>query len=432
MTQRLEEAAKRARLNAARQALQASTSAEEARQMPILPDKPLPPGPQPESFPTVPQDRTIDSFPTEPQLSTDPEPSPIDPTILVLEELLKHTSLEKEKLEWDTLEAQLLGPSPKLDIPTQPPPYQDTLTQPTPPQEDLQLQLDQCKTRVASLTKEKLEMVQHQHEKIGTVLQQLKQSRAETHKIALEQRRYRVLAESLASENDKLKKEKREALDRLSREIQSLETTNRRAKQEISDLQSKLNTEEAQNEQLNKEKANWQAQIDAMQHSLSETERRVRCLDQVTRQRFEAKQGGYASIGRSAMLHHSPHVKGPSMDIISLVARFNDEVFQTSTCVVENLDKVDAKEPAFITAEVTTRARQIWGLKVVSMLDTQSKDATAFNFLLLQNCLEVFITHWCTHIIEGYYPPQASFSDVLVELAAQTAGMSHGKKFAAS
>ena len=429
MTQRLEQAAKKARLNAARQALEASTSAEGAHQVPTL-EKPLPPGPQPEqpeSFPTVAQDTSIDSFPAE--VSTDPEPTLLDPTILALEEILRHTLLEQDKLVWDTLEAQLLGPTPEPDIPTQPPPYQDT----TPPQEDLpslRLQLDQHKIRVVSLTKEKLEMVQHQHEKISTVLQQLKQSREETHKIVLEQRRYRVLAESLASENDKLKKERREALqdlDRRSKDSQLLDTANKHMKQEISALQSKLKSREAQNEQLNKEKANWQAQINAMQHSLSDSERRVRCLDQVTRQRFEAKQGGYASVGRSAMLHHSPHVKGPSSDIIGVVASFNDEVFQTSTFLVENLDKVDPQEPAFITPEITTRARQIWGLKIVSMLDMQSKDAMAFNFLLLQNCLEVFITHWCMHIIEGLYPPQASFSDVLVELAAQTAGMASGK-----
>jgi hypothetical protein len=212
-------------------------------------------------------------------------------------------------------------------------------------------------------------------------------------------------------------------------ENEQLEKTTKELRTEslaFQEFKLKMRDNEIEYEQLFKEKDSWQGQMDSMQQRLSDAERRVRCLDIVTRQKYEAKLDGSGSaVGRSMKLHFSPHVKGPSMDVVTSVTIFNEEVLQTASYIVEHLEESQSNTALYMPNEVA-RAKEIWGEKVVMMLQNEAQSSGRLNILLLKNCLEVFMTHWCAHIVEGWYPKQPSFSDILVELSAQTNSPAYG------
>ena len=288
----------------------------------------------------------------------------------------------------------------------------------------LRSRLTESKARIDALAEEKLRTTQRHHQEVLKLSDSVK---------SLEQKEigYHTRIEDLLSENKHIKEDRDDVVQQLRYQIEeneNLENANKELQKDslaFREFKLKMRDNEAEFQRLSKEKDCWQGQIDDMHQRLSDAERRVRCLDAITRRKYEAKQeGAYGSgstVGRSTKLHFSPHVKGPSMDLISSVTAFNEEVLQTASYIVEHLEEAQSNS-TFVTSKVLTRAEEVWGSKVVAMLQQQAPNSVGsrLNFLLLQNCLEVFMTHWCVQIAEGLYPKQPSFSDILVELTAQT------------
>jgi hypothetical protein len=170
---------------------------------------------------------------------------------------------------------------------------------------------------------------------------------------------------------------------------------------------------------LNKEKKGWQDKLDSMQHKVNASERRIRCLDHLTRHKLESRQeAGYGQ----------PKRRGPSgsqaipasTDVIGAMRALNEEIFQTCVQFVEGLERTVVIFPS----QSKPQAQKVLGVHLTEMMEDQAKKARAtsggYNMLLMQTVLEVFMAHWCSLIIEAFYPPQESFADLLVQLSAQT------------
>ena len=287
----------------------------------------------------------------------------------------------------------------------------------------LRSRLAESKSQIDELAEEKLRAMQSHHLEVLRLSESLQ---------TLEQKEFGYLTQiqGLFSENQRLKVDRDDVVLQLKYQIEeyeNLEKANKELQKDslaFCEYKLKMQDKEIKFEQLFKEKDSWQDQIDNMQQSLSDAERRVRCLDIITRRKYEAKQdGAYGSgsaVGRSTKLHFSPHVKGPSMDVINSVRTFNEEVLQAASYIVEHLEEMQSNS-ALLAPKELTRAKEVWGSKIVTMLQQQARP----NDLLLQNCLEVFITHWCVLIAEGWYPKHPSFSDILVELTAHSPNRSY-------
>jgi DNA repair ATPase RecN len=163
---------------------------------------------------------------------------------------------------------------------------------------------------------------------------------------------------------------------------------------------------------LNNEKKEWQDKFDSMQHRLNVAERRVRCLDHLTRRKLESRQeAGYGEPKRRGPFASIP----ASTDVIEAMRALNEEIYQTCVQFAENLER-----PAVFLTKKKPQV-QVLGDHLTAMMEEQGEKATSdYNLLLMQTVLEVFMTHWCSSIIEAFYPQQESFADLLVRLSAQT------------
>ena len=171
---------------------------------------------------------------------------------------------------------------------------------------------------------------------------------------------------------------------------------------------------------LNEEKTGWQDRFDSMQHKLNAAERQVRCLDHLTRQKLQSRQEpGYDQPRRRG-------VKGPtregldasipaSTDIIGAMGHMNQEICRICVQFVKALERTTV----FSTGQ-KPQVQKVFGDHLTAMMEDHAKEATSdINMLLMQTVLEVFMTHWCSSIIEAFYPPQESFADLLVQLSAE-------------
>ncbi|KAF9532778.1 hypothetical protein CPB83DRAFT_890458 [Crepidotus variabilis] len=306
----------------------------------------------------------------------------------------------------------------------------------------LRKQLSNSKSRIEALVEDKARLEQKHRQEIIDFLNRLKEKQEledqrlkELKSLKTERDLADVRVDSIQIENKQLVDDRDDILQQLKFQVEE----NQRMEEEVVELKkevpkfmtykSQMRDKEAIYNKLSEEKAGWQAQIDVMQHKLSEAERRVRCLDNIERQRYESKQeGGYGSgstVGRSALLHHSPHVKGPSVDVSAAVSAFNQEVQHAAWMLSDVLERptTDMLHMLSMFSEhqrrkTKMRAKLIWGEKVMVLLE-QHANATKRNDLLMLTCMEVFITHWCVQIIEGWYPYLASFSDILIQLVEQ-------------
>lgn len=165
------------------------------------------------------------------------------------------------------------------------------------------------------------------------------------------------------------------------------------------------------------EKRGWQGKLDAMHHKAQRAERVVRTLDHLTRAKLEVRE---AATGRA--IRRSRHMLlsadlGPSMEVIGEVAALNEEILQLANIFVENLQRTNGS-PA---AQSTQRAKFVIGEGMTKMMEVQANNGEqGFHFLLVQVALQVFMTSWCSSIIDGNYPQQLSFTDLLLEMSAQS------------
>ncbi|KDR73741.1 hypothetical protein GALMADRAFT_212553 [Galerina marginata CBS 339.88] len=197
--------------------------------------------------------------------------------------------------------------------------------------------------------------------------------------------------------------------------VTELEKENRDKNSKIFNLETRLQKTEQELKEVTQEKHGWQEQLDTMHHRLTKSERQVRSLDQLMRAKLEARQEGV--FGPTKRSQNAPQIKQPSMEVISAVAALNEEILQAANQLVENLERVKTAP----TTEDIARAKAVLGFKATVMMQVQASDRSkGFKFLLMQVVLEVFMVHWSTNIIEGHYPPQKSFADLLIEMSTRT------------
>ena len=94
---------------------------------------------------------------------------------------------------------------------------------------------------------------------------------------------------------------------------------------------------------------------------------------------------------------------------------------QQSRSPLRSLQRVSESGNTLSSDDFTPQVQKVLGDHLTAMIENQARKATfGYNMLLMQTVLEVFMTHWCSSIIEAFYPQQVSFADLLVHLSAKT------------
>ena len=182
------------------------------------------------------------------------------------------------------------------------------------------------------------------------------------------------------------------------------------------DMSSELKRAQTDLRKLTAEKRGWQEQLDTMHHKVVRAERQIRCLDHLTRAKLEARAEEVHGAPKRTKLALA-HTRS-SEEVISAVKDLNEEILQAASLLIENLDRT--RFYGSIT-EPSNKAEKVVGIHATEMLKAQSEtSAHGFRQLLMLVVMEVFLVHWCSAIIEGFYPKRPSFADLLVELSSHT------------
>ena len=233
---------------------------------------------------------------------------------------------------------------------------------------------------------------------------------------ALQTRPDKALAElrDVQAENKRLTSENQSQ----QREISQLKIALDEAKHEqdnsLNQMKDQLRVANSSLTLLNMEKKKWQDKLDSMQHKLIAAERQVRCLDHLTRHKLESRQeADYVQPKRRGLLASIP----ASTDVIGAMLALNEEIYQTCVQFAEDLERT-----AVYSSQPKLQVQKVLGVHLTAMMEDQAKRTTSggYDMLLVQTVLEVFMTHWCSSIIEAFYPQQESFTDLLVQLSAET------------
>ncbi|KAF9561160.1 hypothetical protein CPC08DRAFT_750105 [Agrocybe pediades] len=217
-------------------------------------------------------------------------------------------------------------------------------------------------------------------------------------------------------------------------EANTLRQENKASGQRISSLTEQLSTVTTELNNLTKEKQGWQGQLDAMQHRVQQAERQVRYLDNLTRLKLEAREdGAFGSVKRTKQYQASN--QKPSTDVINLVVALNQVISQYAFFLTENVQRTPTL-PYEGQGQIK-RSNDILGSKVATRIRFRRQASLCSDFppVLMQVILGFFMVHWCTQIIEGWYPKRKCFADVLLEFSQSTnsstiapgAGVDHGK-----
>jgi len=150
-----------------------------------------------------------------------------------------------------------------------------------------------------------------------------------------------------------------------------------------------------------------------MQHKLNVAERQVRCLDHITRYKLESRQE--LAYGPPKRGGHFASILA-STDVIGAMRALNEEIYQTCVQLVEGLERTSTH-----SNKHKLKTQELMGNRLTLMMEDQATKTTDYDVLLMQSVLEVFMAHWCSSIIEAFYPKQESFADLLIQLSAQTA-----------
>lgn len=164
---------------------------------------------------------------------------------------------------------------------------------------------------------------------------------------------------------------------------------------------------------LAKEKLTWQQKLDGMHNRLHHAERKLRCLDHLTGAKLDARQSG-----RMADIKRNPSFtpNGLGSEILNQVTALNSWIRPTAQSLARDLVHRKSRSDA---AEIA-RAIQVLGESMSGLVDTRTRQGPLKGgSIVLQTLVEIFLVHWATMIIEGWYPKQRSFADILAELAAQ-------------
>ena len=235
----------------------------------------------------------------------------------------------------------------------------------------------------------------------------------------------KALAElrNVQAENKRLNSENQSQQRSISRHKIALDEAKREQNKSLIKINNQLGVATVSLTLLNKEKKGWQDKLDSMLQQLNAAERQVRCLGHLTRQKLESRQeAGYGELKQ--------RLGGPlafipaSADVIEAMRALNKRIFQTCELLVQGLER-----STIFSTKHKSQVEKVLGYHLTAMMGDQAKkkSTSGYNVLLMQTVLEVFMTHWCSSIIEAFYPQQESFGDLLVQLSAQTSTKSSGK-----
>lgn len=211
--------------------------------------------------------------------------------------------------------------------------------------------------------------------------------------------------------------------ERLVRELRTLKQENSvlvgqadRLTRHNDDTSSELTLAQAELRKLKAEKRGWQEQLDTMHHKVVRAERQIRCLDHLTRAKLEGREEAVYGAPKRTKLALT-QIRS-SEEVINAITDLNEEILQAANLLIENLDRTRFYGPI---TESSNKAEKVVGTHVTEMLKAQSGSSTSgFRQLLMLVVMEVFLVHWCSAIIEGFYPKRPSFADLLVELSSHT------------
>ena len=141
-------------------------------------------------------------------------------------------------------------------------------------------------------------------------------------------------------------------------------------------------------------------------------------MDHLTRQKLELRQKVGYDQPRRRGFSASTGVPA-STKVIGRMHALNEEIYRTSMQFVKGLKRTDVFSES-TEQNLKSQVQKMLGDHLTTMMENQAKTTSGYNMLVMQTVLEVFLTHWCSSIIEAFYPPQESFTDLLVQLSAQT------------
>ena len=303
---------------------------------------------------------------------------------------------------------------------------------------------NQSQQRSISHLKLALDEAKHEQENSTQALAELRDVQAENKRLASENQSQQRSISHLKLALDEAKHGQEKSTQALA-ELRDVQVENKRLasenqSQQRSLLHLKIALDEAKHEQdnllvrinnqlritssslalLSTVKKGWQDKFDLMQHKLNAAERQVRCLDHLTRHKLESRlEAGYGQPKRRGLITSIP----ASTDVIGAMRALNEEIYQTCVLFVEELEGLE--RTAVFSTNRKPQVQKALGFRITAMMEDQAKKATSgYNMLLMQTVLEVFMTHWCSSIIEAFYPQQESFADLLVQLSAQNTNTS--------
>ncbi|KAJ3515511.1 hypothetical protein NLJ89_g1712 [Agrocybe chaxingu] len=198
-------------------------------------------------------------------------------------------------------------------------------------------------------------------------------------------------------------------------EIQEFESWTKKQLDYARDARSQLQDAEDQIRALRQENVALKGQVVEMQEEMEAVAQWVRAQDTLTRALKEVREDENSRMPlRSGISRLSGE---PSSKIIKAISAFKHEVQDASQRCCDNLERARWK-PETIPAELQKDAKRLLGKRLTSLLVKQSETCDVKYTVLMKTVLEVFLFHWCFAIIEGSYPKQRSFEDLLLDLSA--------------
>ena len=197
---------------------------------------------------------------------------------------------------------------------------------------------------------------------------------------------------------------------RLEKTNQELEKTVESHKEEKLVMQRRLKASEAK-------EISYEAELRVMHLKLARAEKAVRALDHVTSLKVESR------ISHFKMPPATGQTRKPQREIdvyvVFMVEDINDVILETALAIAN----AAVRSPVTTTKQLQVDAiRRRLGVQLSSVLsnESQNKISEPVNLILVQTVVQVLLVHWCVDIIEAHYPPRKTFSDLLIEMTAQS------------
>jgi len=221
---------------------------------------------------------------------------------------------------------------------------------------------------------------------------------------------------STQTQLDSLQKEK----NRLSKQFQA--TTNaydtmveekKELKQKIRSMRCEIANREAELEMLSEEKKKWWLRLAVVQDQLNLARNQLASLDFSTRTQVDVHQEIISSPVKRGNIELS--AVSPSVEIVRALRELNEVILEKSKVVVRMLEEDNIANGVTSKSNIPIeRVEPILGETITTMLRRRKKQSSGFMTVVIQ----VLFVHWCTAIIQAWYPKRQSFADLLISLSS--------------